>query len=361
VEVREALEGLYQEIYEGEGSAGERLDRASRALRGLARVSVRLDALSTRLEGLRVEVSEVAREVRDLKETVEADPGRVEALEERRHAVRELLREMGPSEEDFARRRGELEAGIAALRAEGGGLEEARRGRAPAARELVEAGEGLSSRRAEGRKGFVSGVLREMADLGMAKTRLDAALESRAPAEAPLGDRAGEDGFDRFDLLVSFNPGAAPAPLREVASGGELARLLLALRSRWAARGDVGCLVFDEVDAHVGGRLGRVLGEKLRGLSAARQVITVTHLPSVACCADHHLKVEKREGGGRTAVDVRPLGPEERVVEIAEMIRGADRTDVTLEEAREMLGRAGPGRREAGGRTPARRGTVAGG
>jgi len=346
VEVRTALETVYETLYEGEGSAVERLGGAVRALRGLSGIASGLDGLAARLEEVGTLLDEIARETRELKDRAQADPERLEALEERRHRLRELYREFGPADEDLAGRQAEIEERLALLGGAGGDPAALGRERDRLAAEALERGAELSRARQAGAPRFAAEVLADLGRLGLARSRLKVVLTPRAETSAPFAERAGPDGLERMELLVSFNPGAPVLPLRSVASGGELARLLLALRGRLAAEADVGSVLFDEVDAHVGGRLGSVLGQRLRALACGRQVLNITHLPAVAAYGDLHLKVEKEERGSRTTVRVRPLADEERLEELAEMIRGADRTAVTLEEAREMLAQAR--RREAG-------------
>jgi DNA repair protein RecN (Recombination protein N) len=205
--------------------------------------------------------------------------------------------------------------------------------RADAARLEKEAralGEELSAARRKAAQRLGREVALELAELGMPGASL--AIEV-----APDPQGASSFGHDRVEILIRANAGDEPKPLRKIASGGEAARVMLALKSKIAGEGSVPTLVFDEVDASIGGRLGTTIGEKLRALAARWQVLCVTHLPQIASFADHHLHVRKAVVGEQTVSTVSELDAEQRLREIAAMIRGEAVTDVSLAEAREMI------------------------
>jgi DNA repair protein RecN (Recombination protein N) len=187
----------------------------------------------------------------------------------------------------------------------------------------------------------------QLAELGMEKATF--AIDFRVTAEADAS------GADAVEFVVQTNPGLPAQPLRKIASGGELSRVMLALKGVLASAGDrVSVLVFDEIDANVGGRLGAVIGGKLRQLAKLHQVLCITHLPQIACYADRHLTVRKEAAGGKTTTTVRVVSGEDRVREIAEMIGGQRVTQTTIAQARELLSAAcdAPIKRAT---TPARR------
>jgi DNA repair protein RecN (Recombination protein N) len=144
-------------------------------------------------------------------------------------------------------------------------------------------------------------------------------------------------GIDHLELMLAANPGEASLPLRKVASGGELSRTMLALKSVLAKHDQTGTLVFDEIDANVGGRLGDVLGHKLAALGQTHQVICVTHLPQVASYARHHWTIRKKKRGQRTATTIEALDEAQRLEELASMLRGESRGETTRQEAAAML------------------------
>ena len=147
-------------------------------------------------------------------------------------------------------------------------------------------------------------------------------------------------GLDAVEFIAQTNPGLSPQPLRRIASGGELSRIMLALKGVLAAGDRVSVLVFDEIDANVGGRLGSIIGTKLRDLAKHHQVLCISHLPQIASFADRHLTVRKHVVGNETRTTVRAIEGDERLEELAEMIGGRQITDVTRAQARELLGSA---------------------
>jgi DNA repair protein RecN (Recombination protein N) len=198
----------------------------------------------------------------------------------------------------------------------------------------------LSQQRQRVAKKLVSETQRHLGDLGMAEARLDVHLEV-----VPLGDDPAHAdipawGIDQLEFLLAANRGEPARPLRKVASGGELSRAMLALKSVLAAHDRVATLIFDEIDANVGGRLGDVLGEKLAALGRSHQVICVTHLPQVASYARHQWTIRKSRRGQRTTTTIERLDDEERIEELASMLRGKSRSETTRQEVTAMLAAA---------------------
>ena len=188
-------------------------------------------------------------------------------------------------------------------------------------------------------KRLAADAQKHLADLQMAKAKLDAAIEVVPLPDDPLAGDVPAAGIDQLELMLTANPGEPARPLRKVASGGELSRTMLALKTVLAAHDPVRTLVvFDEIDANVGGRLGDVLGEKLAALGRSHQVLCVTHLPQVASYAAYQWTIRKATTGKRTATTITPLLTEDaRVEELALMLRGESRSETTRKEAAEML------------------------
>jgi DNA repair protein RecN (Recombination protein N) len=202
--------------------------------------------------------------------------------------------------------------------------------------ELSTAAATLSDRRATAARALATATEREIRTLGMERAAFDVAVERAAPEAATAR------GLDRVELRLAANPGDEPRALARVASGGELSRTMLALHAVLAADG-VGTMVFDEVDAGVGGRAAAVVADKLAAAARGRQVLCVTHLAPIAARAHRHLRVAKTVRAGRTRVSAVALDGEERVAEIARMLGGAA-TGEALRHARELLSRAKPAR-----------------
>ena len=197
----------------------------------------------------------------------------------------------------------------------------------------------MSVQRAKVAKKLAAEAQKHLIDLQMAKAKLDVMLEAIPLGDDPMTGEIPAYGIDQMEILLTANPGEPARPLRKVASGGELSRTMLALKTVLAAHDPVRTLVvFDEIDANVGGRLGDVLGQKLAGLGVSHQVLCVTHLPQVASYAAHQWTIRKQISGKRTTTTIAPLETlDDRVEELAMMLRGESRSETTRKEAAEML------------------------
>ncbi len=339
--LQEFTAGGYGRLYDDDDSVAVSLGKLLHQARGWAELDPALAELIRRLEGLRSEAQDVAETLRDLGQRWEADPTRREEVEERWQLLRRLETKYGrplteliayrDSLHDQEVRLKQQETDQATVQAE---LEEA-------FGQLKQAGAELSRQRQRIAKKMAAAAQRELADLGMPEARLDAALEPLAVGDDPTQADIPEWGLDQFELMLAANPGEPARPLRKVASGGELSRTMLALKTVLATHDQVGTLlVFDEIDANVGGRLGDVLGEKLAGLGRTHQVICVTHLPQVASYARHQWSIRKARRGKRTATTIALLDERDRLDELASMLRGEARGATTLQEAAAMLAAA---------------------
>jgi DNA repair protein RecN (Recombination protein N) len=311
------------------GGAASVLAQAEALLQGAAGVDSGLDSLSGRLGALSVELGDVASELRDYAAGIEADPARLAAVEERLDSLDRLKRKHGGSVESVLahaeRCRGEIE------RLESGEIRgaEAEAALAEAERRRGELGEQLSKGRAKAAGPLEKEVAKELEGLAMPGATLEVVLE-------PHPDGFGAGGRETVELRVAPNPGIDPAPLRDAASGGELSRVMLAL-SGLAEGGGTGTLVFDEIDAGIGGNTARVVGERLRALGEGRQVVCITHLPQVASLAATHFRLEKDVGGERATATVQRLDGEGVVEEIRRMLGGEESDDAATKHAQELI------------------------
>jgi DNA repair protein RecN (Recombination protein N) len=319
-------------VDEDGGGAASALATAESLLHGVGGVDAELDALAERLGAAAAELNDVAGGLRAYLDGIDADPGRLVEVEERLDAVDRLRRKHGGSV-------GSVLAHAERCRAEIGRLEGAEARGAEAEAALAEAGarrEKLGKRLSKGRA-TAAGPLRErvaeeLDRLAMPGAELEVQLESHP-------DGFGPNGRETVELRISPNPGLTPAPLRDAASGGELSRVMLALSGLGAGAG-AGTLVFDEIDAGVGGKTARVVGERLRALGEGRQVLCITHLPQVASLASTHFRLEKDTGGERAAASVERLDGEGVVEEIRRMLGGGSSDEAADRHARELLAAA---------------------
>ncbi len=327
-------------------SAVDLLTRALQMLGDLARVDGSQTPLVEALQGAMIVVDEVAHDLAHYRASIEADPARLAALEERALLLQSLKRKYGASVADvieFGRR---AAAEQEELLGAGDRLEELSAEAEQVRMEIGREAAALSAARREAAQTLARRVEEQLNDLNMQRARFDVALERRASADGvPVpGDESrfacDETGLDRVEFLVSPNPGEDLKPLARIASGGEASRLMLALKTILSNADRTPTLIFDEVDTGVGGRSGQVVGEKLRDLARSHQVLCITHLPQVAALGDEHLRVEKKIVDGRTCAVLTALHGNERVREVAAMLGGMPISDSTLRAAGELLARA---------------------
>jgi DNA repair protein RecN (Recombination protein N) len=314
------------------GGAAAALAQAEASLQGAAGLDSRLDSLAERVVALGVELSDVASELRDYAEGVEADPGALLTIEERLEAIDRLERKHGGSVESVLAHAERCREEIARLEGAGERSAEAEADLAEAEARRKKLGKKLSAGREAAVGPLQERVATELEQLSMAGARLEVVLE-------PRPDGYGASGRETVELRVAPNPGIEAAPLRDAASGGELSRVMLALSGLGRAEG-AGTMVFDEIDAGIGGNTARVVGERLRALGRERQVICITHLPQVASLADTHFRLEKDLAGEQAVATVERLEGEGVVEEIRRMLGGGDSDETATRHARELLAAA---------------------
>lgn len=307
--------------------------RAAAALGNAAELDPRLVQHAARLAALEAEVADVAAEIRRYGELLDSDPGRLEAIESRLATLDGIKRKYGGSLEAAIAERTRLEGQIGATQDLGAAVAEAERDRDRRRADLEAASGRLTKARDGAASRMQKAVARELAGLRLEGARFE--VELRALSEI------GPHGSEAAEMMFSANPGEPIAPLARVASGGELARLMLAIKTVGADADKLPTLVFDEVDAGIGGEAAIQVGMRLKALGTKHQVLVVTHLAQIASFADHHLLVEKSPGlDGRNVVSVRELSSdEERARELARMMSGGV-TPKALARARELLDEA---------------------
>jgi DNA repair protein RecN (Recombination protein N) len=334
-------------LFDEEGAALERVARAQAQLAEVEIWEPQASGWAGELEEVRIRLAEMARAVQHRLDGLEADPARLDAIEERLALLERLLRKHGGDTPAVLARRAEIEAELAELEGDDENREELEGKVAAALAEYREAALALSRAREAWGKALVERIEGELKDLGLARARLAVALERRRRADSPLkidGEAAeaidfGRDGVDQVVFLFAPNPGEPPRPLAKIASGGELSRIHLALQlaSRGEAEKANPTLVFDEVDTGIGGAEAAALGAKLQRLAKGGQILAVTHLPQVASHADLHFKVSKQVDGGRTSVQVEGLDSGDRIEEVARMLAGKKVTELSLSHAQELI------------------------
>ena len=336
--MRNQLADALRAMQDGEASVADQLAVASRATRQAAEIDVRLEDASEQMEQIEDLVADVCRKLQSGQARLELDPGRLAAVEERLDEVHAALKRFGPTAQD-------LRENLAATELELAELEEvetepeaqlaALRERADA---VVAVGRKLVRARKKAGVAFSKSIMAELHDLGMKHTEVRLAMADSFSAEDVL-DEATEHGPAQVDIEVRINPGEPWQSLRETASGGELARVVLAVKKTLADQDRVPLLVLDEIDAEIGGHLGLQVGRKLYEVAHHHQVVIVTHLAPVAAFAQQHFLVNKVVGE-RTSSDVRQLQREEVEKELAAMATGDGADGAALEQARRLVAKA---------------------
>jgi DNA repair protein RecN (Recombination protein N) len=342
-----ALAAAHARLFEEEGSASERVAEARAALGGVASWEPLAEDALPELGELGTRLEELGRSLGERAAALETEPGRLDAIEERLMRLERLFKKHGPSSAAVLERRAAIAAELAELEGDESGREELEARTATALETYRAAAGDLSAGRARWGRDLAARLERELADLALGKARLEVALERERRAGSPLvldGEAVafGPDGYDQVLFRFQANPGEPLLPLARVASGGELARISLALQL--AARGEEAdqepTLVFDEADAGLGGAQGAALGRKLRRLARAGQILAVTHLAQVASHGHVHHRVAKRVRQGRTFAEMATLDRKARIQELARMLSSDKVTAVSLDHAGEMLAAA---------------------
>jgi DNA repair protein RecN (Recombination protein N) len=322
-----ALAGSAYDALIGEHGAYDQTASASRSLTEIARIDPSVSPWGEMLEGALVQLEEVAHNLRAYAESIEYDPTRLEAVIERQELIKRLKRKYGDTIEAVLQYADEAAAKLHALETQTERRAELEAELARLQESAHALCEQLSALRRDGAQRFADAVQAALRTLAMERAQFTVEVRPK-PMDAT--------GADSVEFLFSANPGEPPRPLSKIASGGEMSRVMLALKTVLADAAPVPTLVFDEIDAGIGGRTAHAVGEQIAQLAQHCQILCITHLPQIACRANHHLLIEKHTDGAATRASVQPLTGEARVQEIARMLAGAP-SETALQHARELL------------------------
>ena len=328
----EALSG------DSDGAAATALIAAGARISEMARYHEAAAEWKEEVEDLTVRVQELSRSIADSISRIDADPDALQALDDRLSLVNRLKRKYGcATVDELLALRDDRAARLADLDGREERLAKLDAKIAEAEKAVRAAGAVVTAARGKAAAKLAKAITRELHGLGFLKAGFDVRLAPREPDST---------GCDAVDFHFAPNPGEPSRPLRDIASTGEIARVMLAVKSVVAEHDSVPVLVFDEIDSNIGGEVGRAVGERLRAVARHRQTIAITHLPQSAVFGDRHFAVAKTVSGGRTRTAIRELEGEDRVTEIARMLGGASLTSVVVQHARELLSLAAPEGRE---------------
>ncbi|MBI4688062.1 MAG: DNA repair protein RecN [Nitrospirae bacterium] len=330
----------YEAIYSSEGAALTRLTKALNALNNIAGIDSRAKEAVNSLQSAMPLIEDAAYFLRDYKESLNFDPQRLALIQERLELIKALKRKYGSDIGDILlyheKARGELEGlqnseeKLEGLKAEHEKLKKL----------LTEKAASLSRKRKATTKKIEPLVISELSKLSMPNTKFSVSITHESGDATNDGFKADSAGIDKVEYLISPNVGEELKPLSKIASGGELSRIMLALKGILSGGDRVPVLVFDEIDAGVGGKAAETVGQKLKNLSKTKQVVCITHLAQIASFGDRHLRIEKNVRDKRTTVEIKELKSKDRIEEIARMLSGS-LTEVSIKHAEELLSSKG--------------------
>jgi len=337
--VHESIETLYG----SQGAVVEQLGLVEKHLSLAVQIDPLLASSAENITNTVLQIEDVSSDLRTYLQTIRIDEQRLNDVEERLYQLGQLKKKYGGTVEDVLARLTDIEDELNRIENCDVEIATLETQIAEVFTDLSAQAQTLSEKRRKTAHKLSSEVEKELASLKMEKTRFEAAIEplpAKDDSDAYFvtdGHLITETGMDSVAFMIAPNVGEALKPLSAIVSGGELSRVVLALKAILAATDAVGTIIFDEVDAGIGGGVAEVLGQKLAALAKHHQVVCITHLPQIAKFGDSHFRIAKHVSGGRTRTTIKPIDAEERIHEIARMLGGVTITPTTLEHAREML------------------------
>ncbi|HZQ25571.1 MAG TPA: DNA repair protein RecN [Terriglobales bacterium] len=334
-----AVMNAFDLLYEGNGSASSSLRAAQKQIEELSRYEPKFEEALAALESARISVEDVGATLRDYAGGIQASPEHLAEVEDRLATIDRLKRKYGPSLEQVINFGEEISRKLSEMENKDEVLGELREDLARAAQEYLKAARAVSAKRKEAARRLEKTVEGEINDLAMKST-----FRIQISSSEEEGNWSAS-GIDEVVYMISTNPGEPLRQLEHIASGGELSRVMLALKASVEAGASKGgkknstqrTLVFDEIDTGIGGRAAEAVGRKLKALARTSQVLCVTHLPQIATFADRHYVIEKKVSSGKTVTTVRHIAGDERTEEVARMISGAKLTDTSRKHAEQMI------------------------
>jgi DNA repair protein RecN (Recombination protein N) len=326
-------------LYSADGSAISDLKKAIDGLTDVVELDNRLAGALELCQSGCAQIEEAVREVTSYREGLEFEPGRLEQIGDRLDMIQKLKRKYGNSIEEIVEFGAQASSELERMERSTEEIEKLKSKIQAVKFGLTDKANELTKKRSSAARVLEKKVEAELAHLGMKKTAFSVTIAQDPGGDTLNGLKLGPRGADRVEFLIAPNPGEDPRSLAKIASGGELSRIMLALKTLLVEGDGIPTVVFDEVDAGIGGAVAEEIGKKLRRVAMKRQVFCITHLAQIACMADSHYGVSKSVKNDRTSTEVRLLEEQERVNEIARMLGGKIITDATIRHAEEMIAR----------------------
>lgn len=341
--IQQTLAFSLDNLYETDNSIITKLREVTNELDKIKHLDNEFNSLTENCNHSVYQLEDVVQTLRSKIDSFDFNPGRLEEIEQRLETISRLKNKYGETIEDILNYLQESQEKLNKLLKENEDLGDGEKKLAELKCKVFENGQKLTELRKKAGTKLSNAIKNELGDLGIANGEFNVdvtGIEATEVESFNLAD-ATNVGFDNVEFMFSSNPGEKVRPLRKVASGGEMSRVMLALKSQLALEDHTPVLIFDEIDANIGGRMGRIIGEKLKSVAIHHQLVCITHLPQIASYADQHLKVNKSVRNNKTFVRIDLLNDKEQLEEIAEMIRGDEKTTVTRKQAKEMIDDAG--------------------
>ncbi|MFQ5964238.1 MAG: DNA repair protein RecN [Candidatus Scalinduaceae bacterium] len=337
--IQNALTYCSNSLYESDNSIIARLREVVNELNKIKGIDKSFDNHLEICNQSIYQLEDVAVTLRNDIDSYEFDPERLRQIEERLETIRRLKSKYGKTMEDIISYCKESKVKLEQLLQENEDLDIIEKELEHLKKSVIDSGKKLTQLRKKAGAKLSILIKEELADLGITNGRFKINISTINTVEIDNFklDDASSSGFDHVEFMFSSNPGEEIKPLRKIASGGEISRIMLALKRHLAIADQTPVLIFDEIDANIGGRMGRIIGEKLKLVSQSHQIVCITHLPQIASYAEQHFKVNKFAKNDKTFVNIKTLSAKERLEEIAEMIRGTEKTNVTRRQAKEMI------------------------
>lgn len=329
--VFKALQNAYDAL-QGEQRGLDWLGLAMSHLEDVSNINEKLHEMSEALSNHYYIIEDLTYQLRNELDQLEFDPQRLDIIEERLNEINHLKRKYGQSVEEILQYAAKIEEEIETIQNRDSHLHTLREELESIQKDLLVEAENVSKLRKKWAKKLIQQIKEELKALYMDKTTFDVKF-----LQDVTEVKFTQDGIDQVEFYLSTNPGEPLKPLAKVASGGELSRIMLAMKSIFSKHQGITSIIFDEVDTGVSGRVAQAIGEKIYRVSEGSQVLCITHLPQVAAMADHHLYISKETIDGRTKTHVKTLNEEEKIKEIGRMIAGVEVTELTKQHAKELL------------------------
>lgn len=342
--IYKSLVEAYQSLSE-DGSGLDTVRTSMYSLESVASIDTDIKEMHEGISSSYYLLEDISYRLRDAIEQMEYDPNRLNEIENRLSEISMLKKKYGNSVADILNYAQKIEQELDTIQHKDQHIEKLEKELEKISLLLVELGSKVSNKRKKLSKQLIQDIHKELKELYMEKTTFEIVFSKDVGAEEdPILEgqhvRFTKDGFDRIEFYISTNPGEPLKPLAKVASGGELSRMFLALKSIFTKHQGITSIIFDEVDTGVSGRVAQAIAEKIHKVSINSQVLCITHLPQVASMADTHLFIAKTIDGNRTKTSVTPLLNDQKINEIARMIAGVEITDVTIQHAKELIDQA---------------------